>query len=85
MGIPVAQIELVADNKLKFTIATRESKESPTSDLLLIADSFHVAKFLIKHEAYSKGYNVGFLPQASNGSNSVSLSLNNFILKDQTH
>ena len=30
--------------------------------MLVIADSFAVAKYLIRHEAHRKGYNVGFLP-----------------------
>jgi hypothetical protein len=45
---------------------------------LLYADSFHVAKYLIKHEAYAQGYDVGFLPtDGDGGTNELHLDIGN--------
>ena len=60
MGIPITQIDLVNDQKLQLTISEKESASG--ADLMLFADAFHIAKFLIKNEAYAQGYDVGFVP-----------------------
>ena len=60
MGIPLSQLELVNDQKFKVTVVEKEGAN--WNDLLMFADTFHVAKFLIKHEAYAQGFDVGFVP-----------------------
>jgi hypothetical protein len=76
MGIPVTQIEQVSDQKLHFTIAEKDVKSRSLKDLLVYADSFHMAKYLIKHEAYANNFEVGFLPMdADGGSNFAKLKL----------
>ena len=45
-------------------------------DLLVYADAFHCAKWLIKAKAHAGNYEVGFLPQCSSGaSNFLKLSV----------
>lgn len=59
---------------------------SSTLDLLLYADSFHIAKFLIRHEAYAQGYDVGFLPtDGQGGTNDLSIEIGNLATGHSTH
>jgi len=81
MGIPVSQFELVNDQKFRVTVAEKE--QASLSDLLLYADSFHIAKFLIKHEAYSHGFDVGFVPtDGQGGSNDLSMEIGNLKIEN---
>ena len=76
MGIPVTQIEQVSEQKLNITIAEKHAKSRSLNDLLVYADSFHMAKYLIKHEAYANNFEVGFLPMDPNGgSNQAKLQI----------
>lgn len=44
---------------------------------MIFADAFHVAKFLIKHEAYSQGYDVGFVPTDGHSTNELEIEIEN--------
>lgn len=66
-GIPVSHIQQLSPNKLSINIATKEESKQAKGDLLVYADAFHCAKWLIKAKAHASNYEVGFLPQCSSG------------------
>jgi hypothetical protein len=47
----------------------------------MFADAFHIAKFLIKHEAYAQGYDVGFVPtDGQGGTNELDVEIGNLTI-----
>jgi len=52
---------------LSIDIASKEESKQAKEDLLVYADAFHCAKWLIKAKAHACNYEVGFLPQCSSG------------------
>jgi hypothetical protein len=47
----------------------------------MFADAFHIAKFLIKHEAYAQGYDVGFVPtDGQGGTNELDVEIGNLAI-----
>lgn len=66
-GVPVSQMQQLSPNMLSIDIASKEEGKQAKEDLLVYADAFHCAKWLIKAKAHACNYEVGFLPQCSSG------------------
>ena len=66
-GIPVTQFQHIGGdfNQTKFSFVKKPTQTK--EDLLIYADAFHIAKWLVKHEAVSSGYVSNFLPSEGGG------------------